>query len=153
MRLSTKKSYHVIMLLSAISFLFSVVQANEQISGSTCPKPSLNINFGEEAQVQMLEHDFKAYEACITDFATTSNEVVIRQERILDVEVPEESWTPENEQEQLALIEETLKIITAQQEALARAKQDLKDVIAAIVEVVPVETFNQWDVESKVVEP
>ena len=148
-----KENYRVIMLLSAISFLFSVVQANEQIGGSICPKPSLNIDFEEETQVQMLEHDFEAYEACITDFATTANEVVIRQKQILDVEVTEESWTAENEQEQLALIEETLKIITAQQEALAQAKQDLKDVIAAIVEVVPVEIFNQWDVESKVAEP
>ncbi len=78
--LSMKKNYHGIMLLSAISFLFSVVQADEQISGNTCPKPSLNIDFEEEAQVQMLEHDFKAYDACITDFATTANEVLIRQE-------------------------------------------------------------------------
>ncbi len=67
--------------------------------------------------------------------------------------MPEESWTPENEQEHLALLEETLGIITAQQEALAQAKQDLKEVIAEIVEVVPAETFDQWDVESKVVEP
>ena len=148
--LRTKKKYHVIMLLSAILFLFSGVQANEQISGITCTKPSLNINFEEETQVQMLEHDFKAYEACIIDFAMTANEVVIRHKQILDVEVAEESWTAENEQEQLALIEETLEIITAQQEALARAKQDLKDVIAAIVENVPVEIFNQWDVDSKV---
>lgn len=141
------------MLLSAISCLFSVVQANEQISGISCTKPSLNIDFEEETQVQMLEHDFKAYEACITDFAMTAIEVVNRHKQVLDVEVTEESWTAENEQEQLALIEETLEIITAQQEALARAKQDLKDVIAAIVENVPVEIFNQWDVDSKVVEP
>jgi hypothetical protein len=151
--LSNKKGCHVIILLFAISCSFSVIQANEQISGIICTKPSLNINFEEETQVQMLEHDFNAYEACIIDFAMTANELVIRHKQILDVEVAEESWTAENEQEQLALIEETLQIITAQQEALARAKQDLKDVIAAIVENVPVEVFNQWDVESKVVEP
>jgi hypothetical protein len=151
--LSMKKWFHVIARVSAISCLFSVVQANEQLSDVSCTKPSLNIDFEEETQVQMLEHDFKAYEACIMDFAMTSNEVAIRHKQVIEVAMREESWTPENEQEHIALLEDTLEIAAAQQEALARATQDLKDVITEITENVPVDIFNQWDVISKVAEP
>jgi len=138
------------MMVAAVLSEFSGVQANEQITGNNCPKPYLNIDPEDQTQMQILERDFIAFEACFVDYAITVSEKVAAQKEALDNAVPEDSWTDENENEQIEIIEEALETIEAYGEALDRSRQDFKELVQAILEKVPANVFNQWDAETKV---
>ncbi len=132
-------------LLAAIA-LFSVVWADGQANDDSCAKPHLTIDFADETQVQLLAHDFAAYESCITDFILTTGDFVVARREAVERAVADESLSVEQ-------IEAELVTLVEYQEAAGRAKQDLKTVIDAILEDVPARVFNQWDAESKVAEP
>lgn len=148
-----KMMFRAIMMVTATLCMFSGVQADEQIAGNNCPKPSLNIDFENQTQMQMLEHDFISYEACFKDYAIAVFEKVTARKEVLDNEVPEESWTDENEDDQVEIMEEALENMEAYGEALERSRQDFEELVRAILEKVPAKVFNQWNAETKVIEP
>lgn len=138
---------------AAPNLVFSEAGADEQISQNTCPKPYLEIDYADEAQMQMLERDFIAYETCFLDYAIAISEKVNARKDALDKEVPEESWTAENEEEQVKAIEDAIEDLEAYGDALTRSRQDFEEVVRAILNEVPANTFNQWGAETKVAEP
>ncbi len=148
-----KMMFRAIMMVTATLCMFSGVQADEQIAGNNCPKPYLIIDFEDQTQMQMLERDFISYEACFIDYAIAVSEKVTARKEALDNEVPEESWTDENEDEQIEIMDEALETMEAYGEVLDRSRQDFEELVQAILERVPAKVFNQWDAETKVVEP
>ena len=148
-----KMMLRAIMMVTATLSMFSGVQADEQIVGNNCAKPYLNIDFEDQTQMQMLERDFISYEACFIDYAEAVSEKVSARKEDLDNEVPEESWTDENEDQQIEIMDEALETIEAYGVALDRSRQDFEELVQAILEKVPANVFNQWDAETKVVEP
>lgn len=142
-----------IMIVTATLCLYSGVQANEQIAGNSCPKPFLNIDFEDQTQIQMLEHDFVSYEECVIDYAITMHEKVAALLDVINSEIPEESWTDESEDDQVKILDEAIETMEAYSAALVRSRQDFEELVQAILEKVPARTFNQWDAETKVAEP
>lgn len=132
---------------------FSGTGDDEQIPPNTCPKPYLEIDYEDQAQMKMLERDFISYETCFLDYAIAISERVNARKDALDKEVPEESWTAENEEEQVNAIEDAIEDLEAYGDALTRSRQDFEEVVRAILNEVPANIFNQWGAETKVAEP
>jgi hypothetical protein len=145
-----KMMLRAIMMATTILCMISGVQADEKITGNNCPKPSLNIDFEDPAQMQILEHDFIAYEECIKSYAIAMYERMAAINEVLENEVPKQSWTDENEDEQIKIIEEALETLEADGETLVRSRQDLEGLVRAILKNVPAKVFNQWDAETKI---
>jgi len=145
--------FRAIMVVTATLCVYSGIQADEQIAGNSCPKPYLNIDIEDQTQMQMLERDFISYEACFIDYAIAVSEKVSARTEALDSAVPDESWTEEDEDEQIEIMEDALEAIEAYGEALDRSRQDFEALVQTILEKIPANVFNQWDAETKVVEP
>lgn len=128
----------------------SLAVGQEQLGEFECVEPSLNINFSNETQLRLLERDFKAYEACYIEYTESAKRLLKFHQDRLSQQNPDENWANESEEIMLARLQASLTALTDGQEKLRYAEDTLADLISRILEHVPAEDFNEWDVESRV---
>lgn len=136
---------------AAIAVGFGPLAAGqEQLGEFECVEPSLNINFNNATQLRLLERDFKAYEACANEYMESARRVLKLHQDKLSQQDPDESWANESEEIVLARLQASLTALTDGQDKLRYVEDTLADLVSRILEHVPAEDFNEWDVESRV---
>ena len=147
-----KVVYPELAIAAAALCLYSAVQAAEQFGSANCAKPNLNMDFQNQAQIRMLEHDFGAYEACVVDYVSAVHAKVRALEKAVVDLTNEEPLADEYDGDTVEFLDEMVETMEGYKESVDHAKRDLEIVVQAILERVPARIFNQWDAETKVVE-